>query len=62
MLEYRAGIGVTVVFHDGMRVTFGDERSYEYKIAVLSELLDKLTRQGVGAEGRRPAIRRAGDV
>jgi cell division protein FtsQ len=47
MLEYRAGVGVTVVFHGGMRVTFGDERSYEYKIAVLSELLDKLTRQGV---------------
>ncbi len=47
MLEYRAGIGVTVVFHGGMRVTFGDERSYEYKIAVLSELLDNLTRQGV---------------
>lgn len=47
MLEYRSGIGVTVVFHGGMRVTFGDERSYEYKIAVLSELLDNLTRQGV---------------
>ena len=47
MLEYRSGIGVTVVFDGGMRVTFGDERSYEYKIAVLSELLDNLTRQGV---------------
>ncbi len=47
MLEYRSGVGVTVVFHGGMRVTFGDERSYEYKIAVLSELLDNLTRQGV---------------
>jgi cell division protein FtsQ len=47
VLEYRAGVGVTVVFNGGLRVTFGDERSYEYKIAVLSQLLDKLTKQGV---------------
>jgi cell division protein FtsQ len=46
-LEYRAGIGVTVVFDGGLRVTFGDERSYEYKIAVLSELLESLSTQGV---------------
>jgi hypothetical protein len=25
-----------------MRVTFGDERAYEYKVAVLSSLLDHL--------------------
>ncbi len=25
-----------------MRVTFGDERSYDYKVAVLSKLLDQL--------------------
>jgi hypothetical protein len=29
-----------------MRVTFGDERSYDYKMAVLTALLDKLTAQG----------------
>jgi cell division protein FtsQ len=42
-LEYRAGIGVTAVFTNGMRVTFGDERAYEYKVAVLSKLLDQLS-------------------
>ena len=46
-LEYEAGIGVTAVFDGGTRVTFGDERSYEYKIAVLSALLDDLANQGV---------------
>jgi cell division protein FtsQ len=46
LLEYRAGVGVTAVFHGGMRVTFGDERSYEYKVAVLAELLDNLSLQG----------------
>jgi hypothetical protein len=46
LLEYRAEVGVTAVFHDGMRVTFGDERSYEYKVAVLAELLDQLSLQG----------------
>jgi len=46
LLEYRAGVGVTAVFHDGMRVTFGDERSYEYKVAVLAELLNQLSVQG----------------
>ena len=46
VLEYRAGVGVTAVFHGGMRVTFGDERSYEYKVAVLAELLGELSLQG----------------
>jgi len=46
VLEYRADVGVTAVFHGGMRVTFGDERSYEYKVAVLAELLDELSVQG----------------
>ncbi len=27
-------------------MTFGDERSYEYKVAVLSKLLDQLKAQG----------------
>jgi cell division septal protein FtsQ len=46
-LEYREGVGVTVIFDGGMRVTFGDDRSYEYKIAVLSELLQELEGQGI---------------
>jgi cell division protein FtsQ len=41
-LEYRAGVGVTAVFSNDMRVTFGDERAYDYKVAVLSKLLDQL--------------------
>lgn len=41
-LEYRPEVGVTAVFENGMRVTFGDERAYEYKVAVLSKLLDQL--------------------
>jgi cell division protein FtsQ len=46
VLEYRAGVGVTAVFDGGLKVTFGDERSYEYKVAVLAELLDELSVQG----------------
>ncbi len=50
LLEYRTGVGVTAVFDGGMRVTFGDERSYEYKVAVLAELLGNLSLQGVTPE------------
>jgi hypothetical protein len=46
-LEYSAHVGVTAVFDNGLRVTFGDERSYEYKVAVLSKLLDQLQAKGV---------------
>ncbi len=46
LLEYRSEVGVTAVFEGGMRVTFGDERSYEYKVAVLAELLENLSLQG----------------
>jgi cell division septal protein FtsQ len=45
-VEYRSGLGITAVFEDGMRVTFGDERSYEYKVAVLTRLLDSLSSEG----------------
>lgn len=48
-LEYKAGVGITAVFTSGMRVTFGDDRAYEYKFAVLSKLLDQLK-----ASGRTP--------
>ncbi len=46
-LEYKADVGVTVVFDGGMRVTFGDDRSYDYKVAVLAQLLQELNNQGV---------------
>jgi cell division protein FtsQ len=42
-LEYRPSVGVTAVFMNGTRVTFGDDRSFEYKVAVLSSLLDQLS-------------------
>jgi cell division protein FtsQ len=45
-IEYHQDVGVSAVFSNGMRVTFGDERSYDYKVAVLTALLDKLTAQG----------------
>ena len=45
-LQYRTGVGITAVFGGGLRVTFGDERSYAYKVAVLSTLLDQLKAQG----------------
>jgi cell division protein FtsQ len=48
-LEYKAGIGITAVFMNGLRVTFGDDRSYDYKFAVLSQLLEQL-----GAAGKTP--------
>ena len=46
-LEYEEGVGMSVLLESGTRVTFGDERSYEYKVAVLSRLLDQLASQGV---------------
>ena len=46
-LTYRESIGITVVFSNGLRATFGDLRSYEYKLAVLSKLLDDLSAQGI---------------
>jgi cell division protein FtsQ len=45
-LEYDEGVGITAVFTNGMRATFGDERGYEYKFAVLSKLLDELAARG----------------
>jgi cell division protein FtsQ len=48
-LEYKAGVGVTAMFAGGLEVTFGDDRAYDYKMAVLSTLLDQLK-----AKGRTP--------
>ncbi len=46
-LHYKAGIGLTVVFTDGLQATFGDARSYDYKVSVLATLLDRLKSQGI---------------
>ena len=46
-IEYRQDIGVAALFSNGMRVTFGDERSYDYKMDVLTTLLDDLSAQGL---------------
>ncbi len=48
-VQYSAGVGLTAVFHNGLRVTFGDERSYDYKVAVLTTLLDELKARGQAA-------------
>lgn len=48
-LEYKAGVGITALFASGLRVTFGDDRAYDYKMSVLSTLLDQLK-----AKGRTP--------
>ncbi len=45
-LEYREGVGLMVVLSNGLRVTFGDERGYEFKVAVLANLLDELSARG----------------
>jgi cell division protein FtsQ len=46
-LEYRPATGVIAVLEGGLRVTFGDGRAYEYKLAVLTELLGDLQSRGV---------------
>lgn len=46
-LEYKVDFGLTAVFASGMRVTFGDERSYDYKVAVLNSLLNQLSAKGI---------------
>ena len=48
-IEYRQDVGVSAVFANGMRVTFGDERSYDFKVAVLTKLLERLSAQGLAA-------------
>ncbi len=46
-VRYQAGIGLTVVFSGGLQATFGDDRSYDYKVAVLTTLLGRLKNQGI---------------
>ena len=45
--EYRERDGLTVVFDDGLRVSFGDGRDFEYKMAALQALLERTSQEGV---------------
>jgi cell division protein FtsQ len=46
-VEYRQRDGLTAVFEDGLRVTLGDGRDFDYKMAALKALLDRNRQQGV---------------
>jgi len=46
-VEYRERDGLTVVFDDGLRVSFGDGRDFEYKMAALQALLERTSQEGV---------------
>jgi cell division protein FtsQ len=46
-VEYRDRDGLTAVFEGGLRVTFGDGRDFDYKIAALKALLEQTQQQGV---------------
>jgi cell division protein FtsQ len=45
--EYRERDGLTVVFEDGLRVSFGDGRDFDYKMAALQALLERTGQEGV---------------
>jgi len=46
-VEYRDRDGLTAVFEGGLRVTFGDGRDFDYKMAALKALLEQTRQQGV---------------
>jgi cell division protein FtsQ len=46
-VEYRNEDGLTAVFEGGLRVTFGDGRDFDYKMAALKALLERTQQQGV---------------
>ena len=46
-VEYRQRDGLTAVFEDGLRVTLGDGRDFDYKMAALQALLERNRQQGV---------------
>ena len=46
-VEYRDQDGLTAAFKGGLRVTFGDGRDFDYKIAALKALLEQTQQQGV---------------
>lgn len=45
--EYRQRDGLTAVLEDGLRVTFGDSREMDYKLAALAALLTETDREGL---------------
>ena len=46
-VEYRDQDGLTAVFQGGLRVTLGDGRDFDYKMAALKALLAETQQQGV---------------
>jgi cell division protein FtsQ len=46
-MEYSESDGLTAVFEGGLRVTFGDGRDFDYKMAALKALLERTQQQGV---------------
>jgi cell division protein FtsQ len=46
-VEYRERDGLTAVFAEGLRVTFGDGRDFDYKMAALEALLQRTRQDGV---------------
>lgn len=46
-VEYRERDGLTAVFAEGLRVTFGDGRDFDYKMAALQALLERTRQEGV---------------
>ncbi|HXF50577.1 MAG TPA: cell division protein FtsQ/DivIB [Dehalococcoidia bacterium] len=48
--EYRQRDGLTAVLDGGLRVTFGDSRDMDYKLAALEALLAEADREGLGVQ------------
>jgi cell division protein FtsQ len=46
-VEYRERDGLTAVFAEGLRVTFGDGSDFDYKMAALQALLERTQQDGV---------------
>lgn len=45
--EYQERDGLTAVFVEGLRATFGDGRDFDYKMAALQALLERTQQEGV---------------
>lgn len=46
-VEYRDEDGLTAIFEGDLRVTFGDGRDFDYKMAALKALMERTQQQGV---------------
>lgn len=49
-VEFRSEDGLTAVMEGGLRITFGDGRDFEYKMAALQALLERSTQEGESVE------------